>query len=330
VREECYSDRVRHYAWLAPFAWVLGCGNVHSSRPDAALLDGAAIDASPGDDAAIDATPRCDAMAKFGAPTLVTVLGRNGISAGGFRLSSDELSLYFFGSVAGGDNNLYVASRPAVGAAFQNPTLLTLPNSTSNDFDPATSADDRTLWFASTRVTGEGERLYIATRSSPQVEFGQPGRAATVNASDVSKNDFQPFLSADGAELWFVSSRPSTVSADGSNLWHASSTGAAFAPPVEATVLNSAANDRRPVLSADRLTIYWSSDRAEVGAKGGFDIWTAHRNAVGDRFSQLQLVDEVNKTTNDNVSTLSADQCRLYLYSDASGTNEVLVAVRAP
>lgn len=155
-------------------------------------------------------------------------------------------------------------------------------------------------------------------------------RAATVNASDVSKNDFQPSLSADGAELWFVSSRASAVSADGSNLWHASSTGAAFGPPVEATELNSAANDRRPVLSADRLTIYWSSDRADPGAEGGFDVWTAHRNAVSDRFSQLHLVDEVNTMANENVSTLSADQCRLYMYSDASGTNEVLVAVRAP
>ena len=269
-------------------------------------------------------------MAKFGTPTRVTVLGRNNIVAGGFRLSFDELSLYFFGAVPNADNNLYVASRSAIGGAFQNPTVLTLPSSTSNDFDPATSADDRTLWFASTRVTGEGEHLYIATRPSPQVEFSQGGRAATVNASDVTKNDFQPFLSADGAELWFVSSRPSAVSTDGSNLWHTTSTGTAFGPPAEATELNSAGNDRRPVLSADRLTIYWSSDRTETGTKGGFDVWTAHRTAVNAPFSQLRLVDEVNTMANENVATLSADQCRLYMYSDASGTNEVLVATRTP
>jgi hypothetical protein len=278
--------------------------------------------------------PHCDPSAKFGPLMLVTVPGRTGLTAGGgsFRLSADELSLYFSGAVAtAGDNDLYVASRASITSAFQNPAKLALPNSGANDFDPATSADDKSLWFSSFRATGEGQHLYLSTRASAQVEFGQAAKAATVNATDVTKNDFQPFLSADGAELWFVSSRASVVSTDGSNLWHATRSGAGFAPPVEADELNTTAADRRPVLSSDRLTIYWSSDRPGTDTKGGFDVWTAHRNSVTEKFTQLQVVGEVNTASNDNVGSLSADQCRLYLYNDTTTTtNEVYVAVRSP
>jgi Tol biopolymer transport system component len=272
------------------------------------------------------AVPRmCDPAAEFGAPVPISELAM--VNAGAPRLSSDELTMYFH---AYGDQvDLWKAQRNSLTEPFGPPTLLAGQSSPSNDYDPAVSADGLTLWFASTRVANEGQHLYVSTRASTLAEFGAPGLAATVNAPDTQQYDAQPFLTAAGNELWFTSKR--TGGLGGNDIWRAAWTGSGFATPSLAAELNSPVDEWVPTLSADLLTVYFSSPRAATGANGNLDIWISHRNVIDDGFPAPTLVDELNTAGADLASWLSADNCRMYGASSGDdGTSHIYIATRQP
>jgi Tol biopolymer transport system component len=88
----------------------------------------------------------------FAAP--VPVAGINTAAyEGRATLSSDQLSIIFASNRPGGlgDNDLWIAARPDVAAAFGPATRLTEVNSAADDIDPQLTADDRELFFASNR-----------------------------------------------------------------------------------------------------------------------------------------------------------------------------------
>ena len=84
------------------------------------------------------------------------------------------------------------------------------------------------------------------------------------------------------------------------------------------------------MLSADRLTIYFASNRSTAGARGGFDIWTSHRSSVNDGFPAPTSVAELDTADDEYSGWLSSDNCRLYGRRDHAGTIEIFVATRQP
>lgn len=224
------------------------------------------------------------------------------------RLSPDELTIYFSGYAVAGDANLYVAHWNARTDMFDAPSLISNLNTSSNEFDPTVSPNALSIWFGSNRVVSQGDHLYVAIRASTLTQFDALALAA-INAADTSLSDGQPFLTADGQEVWFTSNRAGATAFD---IWHAPRVSDGFGTPVEAFELASSANDQLPTLSVDRLTIYFTSDRTAAGTRGGLDIWTSHRSAVEDGFPAPHLVDELNTAGNDLPGWLSADNCRLY------------------
>src|SRR5262249_42316269 len=159
----------------------------------------------------------------------------------------DELTAYVTG-FANNTWDLYVAHRASRSSAFERPTPMTAQNSTSFDFDPDISRDELTLWFGSNRF-GTGH-IWVATRSSTLADFSVPSLASGVNSSD---DDGQPFVTADGAELWFTSTRAPNLGLR--DVWVATRSGSSFGNPVHQAQLSSAGNDWMPVLSDDRLTL---------------------------------------------------------------------------
>jgi Tol biopolymer transport system component len=94
--------------------------------------------------------------------------------------------------------------------------------------------------------------------------------------------------------------------------------------------VNSTDNDRHPSLSADRLTLYFSSERP--GSWGPLDIWTATRASATSSFSAPVNLAEVNSSAVDYFPTISPDSRTLFFSSDrVSGTGEydIWVATRA-
>jgi Tol biopolymer transport system component len=245
-------------------------------------------------------------------------------SEGAPSLSPDELTLYFDGKQGAGAVDLYVAQRATTSDPFGAPSLLSTVNSSSDDSNPSISSDGLTLVFASNR--SGPEHMYVSTRSSTLGQFAAASELANVNTTN--NNDSQPFLTADGQELWFSSDRPGGLGMV--DIYRATKSGSSFANPMPVSELNSSSTEWFPVRSADGLTVYFASYRTGTGVQGGQDIWTSHRSTTGDGFPAPTVLGVVNGTTDETPAWISADDCRLYLASDRSGTGRVYVATRAP
>lgn len=263
-----------------------------------------------------DANPICDPTGTFDIPVPLT--GFITVSGEPPRLTADELELYF--SASGG---IYRAQRSTASESFGAPIALSSVNTTANEDGPSVSSDGIMLFFSSNRVSGQGYELYVSTRTSRVVEFDISTQVANVNSAAVTDLDVHPFMTADGQELWFASSRTGNL-----DIYRAVWTGSSFANATSVAALNSSASEYFPTLSADELTIYFSSNRP--GGRGGFDIWTAHRSTISDGFSTPTLVSELNSNINEYAGWLSPDNCRLYLASDVVKDSNVYVAIRHP
>lgn len=292
--------------------WALaGCGDVRSLQSDASVPDASSI---------------CDPTGRFDAPVALT--GFNTMATEGVpRLTTDELELYFSGNLVGGpDGNIYKAQRSTTSEPFGAPIALTQVNTAANEFDPSVSNDGLMLFFGSERVSGEGRHLYVSTRTSRVGDFGAPSEVANVNSATVTGSDGHPFVTTDGQELWFSSTRSGGLGAE--DIYRAVWSGSNFANVMAITALSTNASDFLPTLSADKLTVYLTSDRP--GGKGEFDIWTAHRSTTSDGFPAPTPVLELNSSAKDEVGWLSPDNCRIYFASSVSGTLDIYVATRHP
>lgn len=267
----------------------------------------------------------CEPLAPFGAPQLVAGLDAK-LAPADPSLSPDELTIYFTGTTPAGDRDLYLATRSSIELPFESAVSLTTLNSPADDASPAISPDGLTVIFQSRRIPNEGVHLYVATRTSTIAAFGTPAPVLGVASPVATSDDLQPVLAGDSGELWFVSSRLGT-----GDIFRAVRSGGSYMAPAPIAALNTTdATEAHPLASTDLLTVYFSSNRAASAARGGFDIYRAHRSTIDDGFGVPGLVPELETTGNDNAKWLSADGCRLYLHSTVSGALQIYVATRQP
>ncbi|MHC4540615.1 MAG: hypothetical protein ACYS74_12665, partial [Planctomycetota bacterium] len=147
--------------------------------------------------------------------------------------------------------------------------------------------------------------------------FGTPTNlGSTVNSSS---GEGTPYISADGLSLYFTLDRPGgyggldiwvTTRATKADPW---GTPVNFGPPV-----NSSAHDFYPSISADGLSLYFTSDRP--GGYGGDDIWMATRETTEDDWgAPVNLGALVNSGANDRGPSISADALELFFHSSRPG-----------
>ena len=80
--------------------------------------------------------------------------------------------------------------------------------------------------------------------------------------------------------------------------------------------VNSSSDDRRPSISFDGNTLYFSSNRP--GGQGDFDIWKTTK--VGDAWDQpTNLGSPINTAYKDFLPSISSDGNTLYFISDRPG-----------
>jgi hypothetical protein len=105
-----------------------------------------------------------------------------------------------------------------------------------------------------------------------------------------------------------------------------------FANAVAVTELNTSYSETGSWLTADGLTVYWTTNRTDGNAKGQGDIWRAHRSTPSSTFSGLLDVPDplINTADDDNLGSLSNDACRLYFWSNRAGMGgyDIYVAER--
>lgn len=141
-------------------------------------------------------------------------------------------------------------------------------NSAGRDFDPAFSADGRTVYFCSDRPGGMGKAdLYRVSYSGGG--FGRPEHLGAAVNSD--GDEFAPMLSRNGRELLFSSVRAG--GAGGHDLYAARRSGKGFMParPLPGKI-NTAANEFDATFLDERTVVF---SRVMDFADGRVDLYSA-------------------------------------------------------
>jgi hypothetical protein len=280
----------------------------------------------PAADATADATgpdastARCDRTKPFGAPQTLIPPPLGCKSFAGPSITADENTIAYqcdVSTTAGNDWDIYTVSRPSSTGQWGVPALAKGVNSPGIDIDPFLSSDGLTMIFTTDGwpvLQGHGccyYDLYISTRTSLTDSWSQ---AMQLTALDSDYGDANGYLLPDRSAIYFDSDRVTQGSAD---IYRATVSGMTYGTPEPVAEINSSSGDGYPAVTADDLQIYWSSSRAD--GMGGLDIWTASRATVGEAFTSLRDVTELNSTNDDIVRGVSPDGCRLYFQRAGGG-----------
>jgi hypothetical protein len=156
--------------------------------------------------------------------------------------------------------------------------------------------------------------------------FGPP-QVITSISSD-STHDDDPSLTSDLTEIYFDSKRSGGKGKE--DIWsavRASSTGA-WDTPVVVAELNSAERETGIALSADGLSIWFSSERPE--SQGGLDVFASTRKNRSSSWSAVTRVEELSTPDDDLVSAVSDSGTICLLARRPKGTDpyDLFVATR--
>jgi hypothetical protein len=124
--------------------------------------------------------------------------------------------------------------------------------------------------------------------------------------------DWGPFIAPDGLTLYFSSERPGGLGE--SDIWVTTraTVSDAWRPPVNVgATVNSSTWDWLPAITADGLTLYFSSERP--GGLGLNDIWLTTRSTKESPWGEpVNLGSSINSAGDEFFGCISADGCSLY------------------
>jgi hypothetical protein len=211
---------------------------------------------------------------------------------------------------------------------------------TFNDGCPVASRDGKTLFFASNRPDGQGNRhgidIYAARRERVDEPWGEPVRLAEPINSDA--NDFCPMPARDGHEFYFVSNRVIPgVSCGGDDIYvtRFRDDGTIDPPENLGCDVNSAGNEAGPVPITEPgrgPVLYFSSTRAggfvpePPGALPDADLYASEWQ--GGRYGAAALVPGVNSGKDDVQPYIQRDALELYFSSTRGGNADIWMASR--
>jgi hypothetical protein len=81
--------------------------------------------------------------------------------------------------------------------------------------------------------------------------------------------------------------------------------------------LNTQYNDMYAILTADGLTVYFTSDRP--GGRGGDDLWISRRESTDEPWGDPKNLVDLNSPSNDSLSVFSTSGNIMYFHSDRPG-----------
>ncbi|MFN0251200.1 MAG: TolB family protein [Kofleriaceae bacterium] len=209
---------------------------------------------------------------------------------------------------------------------FGAPTPVTELNSTAQDIGPWLTADERTIYFASTRPGGMGSfDIYTATRATPTSTWEAPSLVAGVNSAN---SEMRPTLTADGLTMYAERETNGGPTRDIVTATR-SATNASFSALTAVTVLNDGDIDATPYVLPDHSALYMTSRR---GGSNNIQVYRAARS--GGVFSAPALVSGAMLDVFDEHLTLAItpDELTLHFTSNRSGGTggyDVWVATRA-
>ena len=253
----------------------------------------------------------------FGEPTNVGLPINTGSTDGCPVFTSDGLSM-FIESDRGGVMHVWVATREALDAPWQEPVNLTAVLRAEGAFAPNISPDGLTVYFSSWGLgsLSESDDLYVTTRASINDPWETPVNLGPHVNSPGFEDGSQ--ISADGLTLYFTSDRPG-----GSwdlDIWMTTRPTVSD-PWTEAVNLGPNINTSEwefcpYVLPGDCVMLFGSS---RAGGVGGHDHWITRRKTTSDPWGiPVNLGPAINSTADDRCAFLCADGS-VYFHSDRQG-----------
>ncbi|MCA1566429.1 MAG: polysaccharide deacetylase family protein [Acidobacteria bacterium] len=204
---------------------------------------------------------------------------------------------------------------PAAGA-IPAPRLFAdgVVNTSADEYGPAFTPDGRTVYFAKRSADRKMEHIYFSRFAG--------GRWGEQQVAPFSGKYFdkEPFVTPDGAKLFFASTRPVDASAPGRadfNLWVVERTAGASwgeAKPLGAEV-NSETYDNYPSVAANG-NLYFSSTRA--GGQGSNDIYRAR--LVGGRYATAENITSLNTPQSDADPYIAPDESYIVISTTRTGS----------
>jgi hypothetical protein len=166
-------------------------------------------------------------------------------------------------------------------------------------------------------VLGDG-RSGSAVSERPVPTFTRISVVDGVSAPGTVDDD--PTLTADLTQMYFDSEREGGLG--GEDIWRSARTDPdqAWSTPEIVTELNSTDRETGIALSANGLSIWFSSNR--TGTTGGLDVFVATRPTVSAPWSAVARVDELCTADDDLVSAVDAAETALYLARRSSADSD--------
>jgi peptidoglycan/xylan/chitin deacetylase (PgdA/CDA1 family) len=187
-------------------------------------------------------------------------------------------------------------------------------NTSADEYGPAFTPDGRTIYFAKRSADRKMEYIYFSRFAG--------GRWGEQQVAPFSGKYFdkEPFITPDGAKLFFSSTRPVLPAAPARtdfNLWvveRTAGTNWGEAKPLGAEV-NSETYDNYPSVAANG-NLYFSSTRA--GGQGSNDIYRAR--FVGGRYLPAENIASLNTPESDADPYIAPDESYIIISTTRTGT----------
>ncbi len=307
-------------------ALVVACSSDTFSAPTDGGTDGGGTDGGAADGAS-DVAPQtfCNPDTPFQTVTLVGDL--NGVDIPDYHPSftPDELRVVYARNTRPAPLDagfsipeLWESTRTSVDAGWASPIRVAPLNSSSGaSWDPTLTPDGLTVYFSSYRQ-GETQNLdiLIATRPSLGAEFGPP---QVVQPLVTIQEEASPYL-LPGKAIYFARGPQGAA-----NLVRVPFVGQNLGQEQVLTELNTAADERYPVVSQDELTIYFSRRPANATT----DIMMARRSSTSDPWGPASVVTSLSVPVADDwPGWLSPDLCVMYFSSTRASNGDLYRAVR--
>jgi len=198
---------------------------------------------------------------------------------------------------------------------FSVPVPISELNTPTSEMSPDISADGLTLYYSTSLEGGLGDRdIWFATRSITDIVFGDPVNLVEINSEGGERG---PSISPDGLTIYFTTDK--TGGAGNGDIWVATRSVVTepFGEPVNVVELNTTSTDGAPFVTADGLTIFFTSDRP--GTVGQLDTWVATRSEVSEPFGEVTNIAELNTTSHDSGPVLTQDGLTIVFSSTRPG-----------
>jgi len=190
-------------------------------------------------------------------------------------------------------------------------------NGPYSDGSPSLSNDGVELFFDSTRPGGLGNYdLWVAMRATTDDNWGPPANLGS--AINNPAFDGQPKISANGLSLFFASDRSGGFGNSDIYVSTRSTIDNSWGTPVNlGPIVNSTYDDWSPSITADGLSLFFSSQRS--GGLGGWDVWVTMRASTADPWREpVNMGPTVNSSAHEAYAGISANGLSIFLSDYAS------------